>query len=1034
MNSPNEDGINEIIFDKFVKLSSTGKMDLKISIILTHQEAEKFNIYPEKIETISDCFDFLSKNYNESLKGSNSEQYKKLNIYDHIRLTSNNSTLNTLLFINKSFKKKVFIEFITMTEIKFREIDFFLKEFLKNVTEQNFLFIVENNFLSKLETKIKLEIKIDNNVEKSFENICVNNSDLIDDQNKEMENKNNKNIEEFNNKIEKNLTNENNNINIVEYHSINEPLVYSRISENKINKEDNPDDFNLENKSNFKNSEEEKNYNQMNINVNDINSNQYNQENKIIEDNKNPEENLNNLNESDLSAKKIINSIPNDISENKNINENEFTINKKIDDNNIENEIIMNKIEENEEEKIFIINEINNYDQKENKKEIPEIIKTQEKILTVYERFNYDFSGCDYFYIDMNEIIELNKFDFSISDFHELIKNIVNNYKEIQIIINYPNIINNISMLQLDAIDILNEIIGLTDIHIFDKIDALALFNLISHINSEGDNPEDKKNLEELFIKEVKKKRKSHPKIGIFLDEFKRVTIIEQQSCSNLILFHTDYEFNLFPMNLSKTVKEDYMKLLVVHYDVLKSVFLGGFLSRYLNKKSFNLSFSSGKESLKNILELFKYNLDFPVDPSFYLIKIFDNLKIPDEEEKLKQKKEQHFVLDCSNILTSKMKEYNPLYDQSLQNYYSSKPRRDYLKKLGFINKRGNILQDPEKKNLGVIENKSLIKIYDEEKNSLQKIKEKKEKLIFQMRNLMHENFAMKSGNIQEIKKLAEVYNFTPKSEKKLPSLNKSNKSNYIIDNGFKTNRVRYVKNFINIKKQKNKSKSPVFNPMKVNPIHKDLMNLLEKIEENMFYLETKHNFNSAEKNKTNHLHGKNNQKYLDSQKINSSNSNFSNITSNNNGTNKVNINNNPDISKKSSGISMCDMEEKAENLISRNLNSIQSKDNINALKNKSTESIKINLDGGENKSFSQSKLGNYPNKSIDNSINDISKIVNTENISKISKENFNSGKDLINISKRSVKVNESNINVLSINDKVNEKDLESKKDSSNIL
>ena len=302
------------------------------------------------------------------------------------------------------------------------------------------------------------------------------------------------------------------------------------------------------------------------------------------------------------------------------------------------------------------------------------------------------------------------------------------------------------------------------------------------------------------------------------------------------------------------------------------------------------------------------------------------------------------------------------------------------------------------------------------------------------MRNLIHENFAMKSGNIQEIKKLAEVYNFTPKSEKKLPSLNKSNKSNYIIDNGFKTNRVRYVKNFINIKKQKNKSKSPVFNPMKVNPIHKDLMNLLEKIEENMFYLETKHNFNSAEKNKTNHLHGKNNQKYLDSQKINSSNSNFSNITSNNNGTNKVNINNNPDISKKSSGISMCDMEEKAENLISRNLNSIQSKDNINALKNKSTESIKINLDGGENKSFSQSKLGNYPNKSIDNSINDISKIVNTENISKISKENFNSGKDLINISKRSVKVNESNINVLSINDKVNEKDLESKKDSSNIL
>ncbi len=439
-------------------------------------------------------------------------------------------------------------------------------------------------------------------------------------------------------------------------------------------------------------------------------------------------------------------------------------------------------------------------------------------MVSILERFKYDFSGTDYFLVDMNEMFELKRQNFLISDFCSLLKRITEDFKKITIIINFPNIINNIGFLDLESINILNEIISLTDIYIFDKKDALALFNLMAQINSEEDNYEDKKNLEQLFIKEVKKKRKTHPKIGIFLDGLKRVTIIDQQTTSNLIMFHTDYDFNLIPPNVSKVIAEDYKKLFVVHYEMLKSVFIGGLFSRILYKKPFNSGFTAGNESLKRVIELLRFSLEPPLDPNFFLIRVRRNKTITGEEEKTIKKKEQQFFLDSTNIVDSKMREYNPLFDGNLVSYFSSKFIRDHLKKLGFINKKGNILQDPDNKKLGIIESKKLNKKYEDEKVNLDKIKDKREKLKMQIKNLLQVNNLVNGGNMKEIEKFTKLYNFIPQSDKRLPSLNEFKKS---INKKIKINSDMYIREIEKSKGKKTKLKN--ISPLKNVPFNESV-------------------------------------------------------------------------------------------------------------------------------------------------------------------------------------------------------------------
>ena len=53
---------------------------------------------------------------------------------------------------------------------------------------------------------------------------------------------------------------------------------------------------------------------------------------------------------------------------------------------------------------------------------------------------------------------------------------------------------------------------------------------------------------------------------------------------------------------------------------MIKSVFVGGFLSRLFNKKSFQTCFVAGNESVKRVIDLIRFDFDFPTDGAYYEI------------------------------------------------------------------------------------------------------------------------------------------------------------------------------------------------------------------------------------------------------------------------------------------------------------------------------------------------------------------------------------------------------------------------------
>ncbi len=158
---------------KFIKLTSTGNLNLELTLLLTNQEAELFKVFPDMILSISDCENFLKPQIQTKFEMSfKSEQFKKKDIYDFIRLSSENLTINSLLCMSRASSKKAFIEFITLSKMRFKPKNTFLNDFVKTICENNFLFLIENNLLPQLNSKVKFTIKIDNRVVKVFENIC----------------------------------------------------------------------------------------------------------------------------------------------------------------------------------------------------------------------------------------------------------------------------------------------------------------------------------------------------------------------------------------------------------------------------------------------------------------------------------------------------------------------------------------------------------------------------------------------------------------------------------------------------------------------------------------------------------------------------------------------------------------------------------------------------------------------------------------------------------------------------------------------
>ena len=167
------------------KLCSLGILDININLILTESQAEKYDFNIDDYNTVSDLknlFYPLTTDYNT-----------EIDYFKHVFLSSDNNLINTLLYINRAYKPKTFIEFIMPNKLDFSSNTKFVRNLLIDVCNMNYLFIVENKIID-VNSNIKFNINIID--EETKENIETKTFDLFEMNDLEIKINNNENDNE----------------------------------------------------------------------------------------------------------------------------------------------------------------------------------------------------------------------------------------------------------------------------------------------------------------------------------------------------------------------------------------------------------------------------------------------------------------------------------------------------------------------------------------------------------------------------------------------------------------------------------------------------------------------------------------------------------------------------------------------------------------------------------------------------------------------------------------------------------------------
>ena len=167
------------------KLCSLGILDININLILTESQAEKYDFNIDDYNTVSDLknlFYPLTTDYNT-----------EIDYFKHLFLSSDNNLINTLLYINRAYKPKTFIEFIMPNKLDFGSNTKFVHNLLIDVCNMNYLFIVENKIID-VNSNIKFNINIID--EETKENIETKTFDLFEMNDLEIKINNNENDNE----------------------------------------------------------------------------------------------------------------------------------------------------------------------------------------------------------------------------------------------------------------------------------------------------------------------------------------------------------------------------------------------------------------------------------------------------------------------------------------------------------------------------------------------------------------------------------------------------------------------------------------------------------------------------------------------------------------------------------------------------------------------------------------------------------------------------------------------------------------------
>ena len=292
-------------------------------------------------------------------------------------------------------------------------------------------------------------------------------------------------------------------------------------------------------------------------------------------------------------------------------------------------------------------------------------------------QFNYNFNRIDYFLIDLKQI---RKILMKEENIHTFLLKIIKAFPKLKIILIIDeNIIK--ENFSKEEIIYIKKYLELCDI-IFsfkNNINNFLRF-YYSSIKREITDKNPSKiffwlnnnnfnlNNVDLIIKDYNKFRKNIPRISIILDEFNLVHIYEQDIINKNISFNKFYRLSITQDEITEE-KNNYM---ISNADKLYHIFIGGFLSRFLYNKLYDICFEAGNLLLKKALKILSKN-EIDIEHDLFNVKVKNNGYKIIEKMKNDIKKENNFVLDCTNKEKSKQKEYNILTDNNCLGFLTSK-------------------------------------------------------------------------------------------------------------------------------------------------------------------------------------------------------------------------------------------------------------------------------------------------------------------------------------------------------------------------
>ena len=292
-------------------------------------------------------------------------------------------------------------------------------------------------------------------------------------------------------------------------------------------------------------------------------------------------------------------------------------------------------------------------------------------------QFNYNFNRIDYFLIDLKQI---RKILMKEENIHTFLLKIIKAFPKLKIILIIDeNIIKENS--SKEEIIYIKKYLELCDI-IFsfkNNINNFLRF-YYSSIKREITDKNPSKiffwlnnnnfnlNNIDLITKDYNKFRKNIPRISLILDEFNLVHIYEQDIINKNISFNKFYRLSITQDEITEE-KNNYM---ISNADKLYHIFIGGFLSRFLYNKLYDICFEAGNLLLKKALKILSKN-EMDIEQDLFNVKVKNNGYKIIEKMKNDIKKENNFVLDCTNKEKSKQKEYNILTDNNCLGFLTSK-------------------------------------------------------------------------------------------------------------------------------------------------------------------------------------------------------------------------------------------------------------------------------------------------------------------------------------------------------------------------